>query len=179
MTTSTDVAVRYPCCEHCIDIKEGCPRSDGHGSPCPIPFCQTSDQVLPNDFTPAWEGEDEIDRTKAGVETDIVLFSHEQHIDQMRDTLLDNLVSIVGYEPPGIRVLLRTLSHPQLVTEARLYFEAMDVAARCTKYEPPWNCAREAEAQYKNIKHGWMGAANGIGFDESWCESCRRKVMGT
>lgn len=158
MTDSPTVANRYECCEHCIDIKEGCPRLDGHPTPCPIADCSTH---------------------LTGTEHDITQWNETQRIDKMRDDLIDNVVTIVGYEPPGLRVLLRTLSHPEVVNEAKLYFETMDIANRCSKYEPPWSCAREAEAQYENIQYGWLGAVNGIGYDESWCEPCRRKVLGT
>lgn len=124
-------------------------------------------------------GEDPIpNEERTGVESDIVGWVYEQRLVKMRDDLIDHVSALVGYEPPGIRVLIRVLSYPTVAGEARTYFDAMDVTARCTKYEPPWSCAREAEAQYQNIQFGWMGAANGVGYDESWCENCRGRILG-
>lgn len=97
---------------------------------------------------------------------------------QQKDELIDGVKELVGHEPPGIRVLLRVLAHPDLVQHTRRYFEAHDRSTKCLTYEAPWSCAREAEANYENIKYGWLGGAGGIGFDESWCEPCRRKVLG-
>lgn len=165
-----ETETRYPCCEHCIDIKEGCPRPQGHGGACPIEGCSTHEDLFGEDPIPEEESE--------GVVNDIAHWEMSLVIEKMKDDLIDQVTSMVGYEPPGLRVLLRVLSHPDMAGEAKKYFEAMDIGSRCTKYEPPWNCAREAEAQYQNIQYGWLGA-NGVGYDESWCEPCRRKVMGT
>lgn len=102
----------------------------------------------------------------------------ENNVVKRREELIDLISSAVGYEPPGIRVLIRTISHPDIIGEIRRYLDLVDVASRCVKYEAPWSCAREAEARYENIKYGWYGGAGGIGFDESWCPNCRRKVIG-
>lgn len=188
-TTDANTSLRFPCCEHCIDIKEGCPRSDGHGSPCPITPCEVGvEPSRPVDFTPAWIDEpglaelyQEDKELEKRADLEELQRVKEDRVDHqhMREDLVDKVISLVGHEPPGIRVLLRTLSHPDIVKDARLYFDSMDASSRCTKYEPPWNCAREAEARYQNIKYGWTGGAGGIGFDESWCDNCRDKVMGT
>lgn len=95
-----------------------------------------------------------------------------------KQELIDGVTELVGYEPLGIRVLLRVLAHPDLVQHTRRYFDDLDQAAKCQMYEPPWSCAKEAEAKYENIQYGWLGGAGGVGFDESWCEPCRKKVLG-
>lgn len=99
-------------------------------------------------------------------------------IRQQKEDLIDSIKELVGQEPVGLRVLLRTLSHPGVVTEVARYFAGLDTTNRCTTYEAPWNCSKEAEARYENIKYGWLGGAGGVGFDESWCPNCRKKVMG-
>jgi hypothetical protein len=96
----------------------------------------------------------------------------------MREELIDSIKEIIGHEPPGIRVLLRVLSHPSVVAETNRYFTGVDTSNKCLRYEAPWSCGKESEANYENIKYGWLGGASGIGFDESWCSSCRRKVLG-
>lgn len=97
-----------------------------------------------------------------------------------KEELIDYIKEVVGYEPPGIRALLRVLAHPHVIEHTNKYFGPLDSRTMCTKYEAPWNCAREAEANYENIRFGWLGAQNGIGFDSAtWCEACMRKVMGT
>jgi hypothetical protein len=102
----------------------------------------------------------------------------DHNLLQQKEELIDGIRDLVGYEPPGVRVLLRVLAHPDLVQHTRRYFDELDTSTKCIKYEAPWSCALEAEARYENIKYGWMGGAGGIGFDESWCENCRRKVLG-
>lgn len=154
-----DSRPRYQCCQHCPD--EGCPRPFGHPVECVMSSCEPIEIMF---------GEELL----GGVTPDIISWQKEEHLVQVRESLIRQVNELVGYEPPGLRVLLRALSHPEVAGSARDYFDSMD-----TKYEPPWSCAREAEAQYQNIEHGWLGAANGIGYDESWCEPCRKKVMGT
>lgn len=95
-----------------------------------------------------------------------------------KEELIRKITEIVGVEPPGLRVLLRTLGHPDLVGDVLRYLQPLDEALRCQMYATPWNCAREAEARYQNIKYGWLGGAGGIGYDETWCEPCRKKVLG-
>ena len=172
MAKEQDTEVRYQCCEHCVG--EGCPRIDGHTVKCGQLGC------IPVEVLDLF-GEDPVpnEGTLSSVENDILSWGEQQRIEARRQELIDGVAQLVGYEPPGIRVLLRVLSHPEIAGVAKEYFESMDVSSRCAKYEPPWSCAREAEAQYQNIKFGWVGATSGIGYDESWCEPCRRKVMGT
>lgn len=105
-------------------------------------------------------------------------WQEDRHILEDKEDLVDRVTELMGAEPLGIRPMLRALAHPQIVQHAVRYFQSLDESTKCLKYEPPWNCAREAEAKYENIKYGWFGGANGIGFDESWCENCRRKVVG-
>lgn len=105
--------------------------------------------------------------------------SQEDHqLIEQKEELIDGVTSLLGYQPPGVRVLLRVLAHPSLVHLTRQYFSAQDVSLKCLTYESPWSCSKEAEAKYENIKYGWLGGANGVGFDESWCDNCRKKVMG-
>ena len=96
-----------------------------------------------------------------------------------KEKLVEKITEVAGYEPPGVRVLLRVLAHPAIIEDTIRYFEELDPNSRCLNYEAPWNCAKEAEAKYENIKYGWLGAGHGIGYDEWWCENCRKKVMGT
>ena len=105
-------------------------------------------------------------------------FPNEYDVAHRKEELVDLIASVVGHEPPGVRVLLRAMSHPDVVTEMRRYLELIDENTRCLTYEPPWSCAREAEARYENIQYGWLGGAGGIGFDSNWCENCRKKVLG-
>jgi len=94
-----------------------------------------------------------------------------------REDLIDEVRMTRGIEPPGIRLVLEALAHPELIAETIKYFQGLDKSQMCLLYDAPWNCAREAEAKYENIKYGWTGGAGGIGFDESWCEPCRDRVL--
>lgn len=99
------------------------------------------------------------------------------HADD-KEILLGKVQQILGREEPGIRKVLRLLAHPDVIGYTKKYFDAMDVNSMCTKYESPWSCAREAEARYENIHFGFLGAGSGIGFDDSWCDNCKKKVLG-
>jgi hypothetical protein len=94
-----------------------------------------------------------------------------------REDLIDELTTFRGVEPSNIRRILSMLSHPDMIKITIKYFQDLDGAQTCEKYEAPWNCAREAEAHYENIQYGWS-AGVGIGFDGSWCTPCRDRVMG-
>lgn len=94
------------------------------------------------------------------------------------DELIEAVTEFTGSEPVGLRRYLRLLSHPDVITKTKAYFDSVDFAHMCTKYQAPWNCAREAEATYQNIKYGWTGGAGGIGVNDDWCENCRAKVFG-
>lgn len=93
-----------------------------------------------------------------------------------KETLLRKVEELIGFIPAETRALLKILAHPDVISDTKEYFNAMDENTRCRIYESPWSCARESEARYENIKFGWTGAP--MGFDESWCEPCRRKVLG-
>lgn len=95
-----------------------------------------------------------------------------------KEDLIDRIKSIAGIEPPGIRQLLIILAHPDMVQHTIRFFNTRDVKNRCQLYDYPWSCAREAEAKYETIKFGWLGAGAGVGFDESWCQPCRDRVLG-
>lgn len=95
-----------------------------------------------------------------------------------KEELVSNLLEVFGTIPPLTREVLSMLTHPDVIEQTKLYISEHDVAGRCTKYESPWSCAKEAEALYENIKFGWLGAGNGVGYSEWWCEPCRRKVVG-
>jgi hypothetical protein len=94
-----------------------------------------------------------------------------------REDLIDELSGIKGTEPAGIRRLLGDLADPAIIEHTIRYFQGLNNARQCLNFEHPWNCAREAEAKYKNIQFGWSGGAGGIGLDESWCEPCRDRVL--
>lgn len=96
---------------------------------------------------------------------------------EAKDALVHGVTELLGRDIPNLRWALRVLSHPDVIEYTKRYFDAMDVNSRCTKYEPPWSCAKEAEAKYENIKYGWLGAGSGVGFSEWWCDNCKKKVM--
>lgn len=96
----------------------------------------------------------------------------------LKINLVEQITEIVGYEPPGLKSLLRVMSHPDVVSKAVAYLSLMDESTRCLNYEPPWNCARESEARYENIKYGWLGGTTAMGLSDWWCEPCRKKAMG-
>lgn len=100
-------------------------------------------------------------------------------MEDEKEELLDRLQELTGAPVPNVRYLLRVLSHPDVIKYTRHYFDSLDESTRCQKYEAPWSCAREAEARYENIKYGWLGAGNGVGYSEWWCEPCRAKVMNS
>lgn len=94
-----------------------------------------------------------------------------------KEDLIDRAKSIMGTEPMGIRQLLSLLAHPDMIEHTIKFFNSLDEKHRCEIYDYPWSCAREAEAKYENLNFGWLGAGEGVGFDDSWCESCRRRVL--
>ena len=94
-----------------------------------------------------------------------------------KEDLIDEVKAAFGIEPPGLRQILAALAHPDVVEHTQAYFRALDKKHLCEHYDEPWSCAREAEAKYETIKYGWLGAGAGVGFDESWCEPCRQRVL--
>lgn len=97
-----------------------------------------------------------------------------------KEDFIDEIKAVLGHEPQGLRQFLGILSHPDLIEHTVDFFKTVDGQAgkhSCELYEFPWSCAREAEAKYETIKYGWLGAGSGVGFDESWCEPCRQRVL--
>lgn len=97
-----------------------------------------------------------------------------------KEDFVDEIKAIHGHEPPGLRQFLGLLSHPDLIEQTVKFFELVEGQSgkhACQLYEYPWDCAREAEAKYETIKYGWLGAGVGVGFDEAWCEPCRKRVL--
>lgn len=97
-----------------------------------------------------------------------------------KEDFIDEVKAVHGCEPQGLRQILGLLSHPDMIGNTVQFFEAIEGLAgknSCKHYEFPWDCAREAEAKYETIKYGWVGAGVGVGFDESWCEPCRKRVL--
>lgn len=96
-----------------------------------------------------------------------------------KEELLEEIQATLGFLPGNTGYLLHVLTLPEVIDSTKRYVKAMDKASRCLNYQAPWNCAREAEARYENIKHGWLGApsGSGVGLAEWWCENCRKKVM--
>lgn len=88
--------------------------------------------------------------------------------------LITKLQEIYGRIPVGTTEILNMIAHPQVIEFTKRYISAKDFSSRCTNYQAPWSCIREAEAKYENIKYGWLGA--GAGYSEWWCENCRKKV---
>lgn len=84
---------------------------------------------------------------------------------------------ITGRSIPEATRFLHLLSHPEVIELLKLWITTVDEKGRCLKYEAPWNCAKEAEAYYENVQYGWLGGASGVGYNEHWCENCRKKIM--
>lgn len=94
-----------------------------------------------------------------------------------KDELIDSLMETLGYLPIGARALLEALTRPEVIEYTKRYIHVMDKASLCQNYKPPWNCAKEAEARYENIKFGWLGGSNGVSYSDWWCEPCRKRAM--
>lgn len=105
----------------------------------------------------------------------MVELTHEEEIERMRNQLLEKVSEVVGYEPPGFRQVLRVLTHPEVAPFSAKYIGALDKSSACTIYEPPWNCAKESEAKYENLKYGWIAGDN---YTDHWCDNCEKRVMG-
>lgn len=95
-----------------------------------------------------------------------------------KEDLLDRINALVGRDIPEARLVLKLLAHPDVIEQTNRYFSVLDPTTMCLNYTAPWNCAREADARYENMQHGWIGGANGVGYSEWWCDNCRRKAMG-
>lgn len=97
-----------------------------------------------------------------------------------KEDFVDEIKAVLGHEPQGLRQFLGILSHPDLIEHTVSFFKTVSGQSgkhSCELFEFPWSCAREAEAKYETIKYGWLGAGAGVGFDESWCEPCRQRVL--
>lgn len=93
-----------------------------------------------------------------------------------KEELISQLEEVLGGVPHNTRLILNGLSHPGVIEFTKRYIKSRDVANLCQKFEAPWDCAKEAEARFENIKYGWLGAGNSIEFDW-WCTPCRNRVM--
>ena len=91
--------------------------------------------------------------------------------------LIARIQEVLGIVPGNTSYILNVLVRDDVIEHTKSYIHSMDKASRCEKFKAPWSCAKEAEAMYENIKYGWLGAANGIGYSEWWCEPCRKRVM--
>lgn len=96
-----------------------------------------------------------------------------------KEDFIDEFKALYGFEPVALRHILTALTHPNLIDHTRKFLASYGSKKenRCLLYSDPWSCVREAEARYETIKFGWLGAASGVGFDESWCDNCRARVM--
>ena len=96
-----------------------------------------------------------------------------------KEELVEQVQEVLGYLPVGTRLVISALVRPDVIEATKRYIKEMDEASKCTHHKAPWNCAKEAEAMYENIKFGWLGApsGSGVGFADWWCENCRRRVM--
>lgn len=94
-----------------------------------------------------------------------------------KEDLIDAIKEIRPIEPANIRLILDLLAHPDVIQHTIRYFQELDTAQKCLNYEHPWNCAREAEARYQTIQYGWISGAGALGYDDSWCEPCRDRLL--
>ena len=92
-----------------------------------------------------------------------------------KEAVIKKVHRIIGHMPIGTRDLLNVLAHPDVIELTKAFLERMDTASACQKYKAPWSCVKEAEAYYRNIEFGWVGASSHE-HDDSWCVSCWDKV---
>lgn len=96
-------------------------------------------------------------------------------MEDPKEELIAEMQEVLGLIPSNTRLILNALAHPSLIDYARRYLRAVDKAGRCTKYEYPWSCTKEAEAKFENVKYGWLGGVSEIELD--WiCENCRNRI---
>lgn len=106
-----------------------------------------------------------------------------------KEDLVDEVKHAVGVEPPGLRKVLAVLAHPEVIKYTLEYFKAHDTTHVCTRFEAPWDCARDSESNYKSIADGWAAwdCARSTSWVASpstriipgdWCQPCRRKALG-
>lgn len=95
-----------------------------------------------------------------------------------KEELISGIESILGLTPANTRLILNVLAHPELIEHTKRYIRSKDYASRCTKYETPWDCIKEAEAKFENIKFGWLGSGNSsVELSLDWlCEACHRRI---
>lgn len=89
--------------------------------------------------------------------------------------LITTIQEVLGRTPQGTVELLNVLVRPEVIEVTKRYVAAYH---RCERFKAPLNCARNAEHEYENLKYGWLGGVSTIGYDESWCEPCRKRAMG-
>lgn len=95
-----------------------------------------------------------------------------------KEDLIDEVKQIVGVEPPGFRQALAILAHPEIIQYSLAYFKSHDKDHVCTRFESPWDCARESESNYKSIIYGWIASPSTRVIPGDWCQPCRRKALG-
>lgn len=97
---------------------------------------------------------------------------------QEKEDFLSEIQRVAGGKlPANARYFLKLLAHPDLITHTVQFFTGFDVDLMCLKYEAPWSCVHETEAQFENVTSGWLGAGRGQLITE-WCENCKRRVIG-
>lgn len=93
-----------------------------------------------------------------------------------KEELIHQMEHILGLVPGNTRLILNGLVHPEVIEYTKRFIKAKDFASQCQKFKAPWDCAKEAEAKFENIKYGWLGGGTTMEFDW-WCEPCRKRVM--
>jgi len=83
---------------------------------------------------------------------------------------------VTGRTPANLNAILKILAHPDIITQARAYLQANDTTDACQKYQPPWNCLMESEANAQNFSPGWAREIHEV--MENWCVNCRDRLIG-
>lgn len=86
------------------------------------------------------------------------------------------LESVFGRTPPGLSQLLDALVKPDVINATASYLYAHDVNRACRLYEAPWDCLKESEARWENVREHNQITSGGMMEFDYWCENCRVRI---